>query len=401
MRGLGAHTAVLPEQTSDVLEAFCRPLSTIGDAKLVVVVGDDPVVERAPIVDLWIRAAGRKGAEVVVIGPAGDERVPPGSGAVVCTRLAAPNDPLGERLRDAERAVVIWSGPGGQGGAHLAGLAERLGFNDRTGCGAFHLPATPNGRGVGLAWSAASDEEGAEPAPIGLPLVSGDEAAADPNVRVLAERAERVIATTMFHGLAVGWADLVIPGTSYLERDGSFVNLEGRVQRLRRAVLPPVPDELAWISRLAARFDIELSPHPSVAFAELSVEVFGGLPYGELGECAPLRAHVPAAPVTAASPEPVPPGGPGLHVLRYRPLFSGPAVERVPELQFQRPPAEVELSSSDATRLGVRTGDEVEVGSNGTSRTLRARVSPRLVAGVARIAEEHAEGLPAHVEVTL
>ncbi len=78
--GLGAHTAVLPEQASDVLEAFCRPLSAIADAELIVVLGDDPVVERAPIVDLWIKAARRKGAEVVTIGPTGDEQAAAGSG---------------------------------------------------------------------------------------------------------------------------------------------------------------------------------------------------------------------------------------------------------------------------------------------------------------------------------
>jgi len=60
---------------------------------------------------------------------------------------------------------------------------------------------------------------------------------------------------TMFQSLAVGWADLVLPGTSYLERDGTYMNLEGRLQRLRRAVIPPCPDELAWIAKLAERFE--------------------------------------------------------------------------------------------------------------------------------------------------
>ena len=50
--GLGAHSAVLPEATSDALEAFRLLLSAIAEAELVVVVGDDLVVERAPIVDL-------------------------------------------------------------------------------------------------------------------------------------------------------------------------------------------------------------------------------------------------------------------------------------------------------------------------------------------------------------
>ena len=72
----------------------------------------------------------------------------------------------------------------------------------------------------------------------------------------------------------------------------------------------------------------------------------------------------------------------------------------MPELQFQRPGAEVELSPADASRLGIAEGDEVAIGSNGTSRRLRARVNRALTAGVARIPEEHAEGLPSHIEVT-
>ena len=90
---------------------------------------------------------------------------------------------------------------------------------------------------------------------------------------------------------------------------------------------------------------------------------------------------------------------PAVRLVRYRPLFSGAAVERVPELAFQRPAAEVQLSPNDARRLGIAAGDEVDVRSNGTSRRLRARIDKGLVAGVARIAEEHAEELQATVEV--
>src|SRR6185503_8599154 len=132
----------------------------------------------------------------------------------------------------------------------------------KDGCGAFYLSETPNGRGVADAWAAASDTEPESPEPLGLLLVSGDEAAANPAVRALAEQAESVLAITMFHSLAVGWADLVLPGTSYLERDGTYINLEGRLQRLRRAAIPPAPDELAWISKLAERFDVAIPPYP-------------------------------------------------------------------------------------------------------------------------------------------
>jgi NADH-quinone oxidoreductase subunit G len=388
-QGLGAHSAVLPEATSFALDAFRAPLSTIGAAEIVVVIGDEMVADRAPIVDLWIRRARRSGAEVV--------------------QVAEPKlgKKLEERVSGSDRAVLIWSGRGGGGGARLAELGHRLGLDRKPGCAAFHLPTTPNGRGVADAWAACSDADEQNPEPIGLLIVSGDEAAADPAVRALAEQAEHVLAITMFQGLAVGWADLVLPGTSYLERDGSYVNLEGRVQRLRRAVIPPVPDELAWIAKLAERFDVELSPHASVVFEELSERCYGGIPFGSVGEKAPSPPRIPYVAPEPASSAPIPPVGPEpdehflgtLRLQRYRPLFSGPAVERVPELQFQRPPAEIELARDDAERRQIADGDVVDVRSNGTSRSLRARVNRALVAGTARIADEHAGDLHRDVEV--
>ncbi|HSL64032.1 MAG TPA: molybdopterin-dependent oxidoreductase [Gaiellaceae bacterium] len=401
--GLGAHTAVLPEEVDESIDAYRLPLSAIRDAEVVVVVGDDPVVERAPVVELWIRAARRNGAQVVTIGPAGSVRRPPGAGADVCRELAAGDDDLCHTLRASERVVLIWSGPHGQGGRHVAALAERLGFRDKPDSGVFYLPATPNGRGVAEAWAAASDAEADDAGEIGLLVVSGDEAAADPSVRALAERAEAVIAITMFQGLAVGWADLVLPATSYLERDGTTVNLEGRLQRLRRAVIPPCPDELAWISRLAERFGVDVSPYAARVFEELSERVYGGLPFVEVGDFAPLRGRSEAPAVAPLTDAPQPARGSDGHYLdlvRYRALFSGPAVERTPELQFQRPAPEVELALDDADRRGIATGDTVEVRSNGTAVALRATVRRHLMPGVVRIAEDHARDLHTRVEVT-
>ena len=71
----------------------------------------------------------------------------------------------------------------------------------------------------------------------------------------------------------------------------------------------------------------------------------------------------------------------------------------MPELQFQRPEAEIELAYDDAQRRQIATGDEVSVRSNGTSLSLRARVSRALTAGTARIADEHAGELHRDVEV--
>jgi predicted molibdopterin-dependent oxidoreductase YjgC len=367
--GLDSHTAVLPEEISDALDGARLPLSALGGADVIAVLGDAPVVDRAPIVELWLKHARRNGARILYEL---DE----------------------DALRGASNAILIWSGPGGQGGARVAALAQQF------GAGAFHLPETANGRGVCDAWAAASDAEPDNPDPIGLLVVSGDEAASNPAVRALAEKAERVLAISMFHGLASGWADLVLPGTSYLERDGTYVNLEGRVQRLRRATIPPAPDELAWIAKLAERFDVDVSPYPSAVFAEVSEVAFGGIPFGDVGDYAQLP---PATGGPELDPEPpvdvVTPGS-TLRLVRYRPLFSGAAVERVPELQFQRAPEEVELSAQDAAARGILNGADVTVRSNGTSVRLRARVTDELRSGVVRIAEPHAGELAAAVEVS-
>jgi NADH-quinone oxidoreductase subunit G len=373
--GLGSHQATLPEEISGALDAYRLPLSSIRDADVVVVLGDVPVVERAPVVDLWIKSARRNGA-----------------------RILDSADEIG----DAERVVLVWSGPGGRGGSTVAKLAEKLGLAGREGCGAFYLPETPNGRGVADAWAACCDEEAEAADSIGLLVVSGDEAAADENVRALAEQAEATMVISMFGGLAAGWADLILPGTGYLERDGTFVNLEGRLQRLRRTVEAPCPDELEWISQLAARFEVDVAPYASGVFAEISAKVYGGLAFGEVGERAPLRGY-PDAPEHVARqpvPEPEQKAKRGeIRLVAYKPLFSGAAVERVTELQFQRPQPELELSADDARRRKIATGDLVTVGSNGSAITLPARVNRRLRSGVARVAIEHAEGLSGIVEV--
>ena len=358
--GLGAHGAVLPEDVPDGLDAYRAPLSAIRDAKTVVVLCGEPVVERAPVVELWIKAARRNGAQVTTELP-----TEPVAGAVVISD-------------DAQTAA--WAA--GEVGATAA----------------FYLPRTPNGRGVTDAWSCAADGEPSDEEPK-LLIVSGDEAASDPAVRALAEHAELVIGIGMFEESFAGLADLVLPGTSYLERDGTTVNLEGRLQRQRRAVIAPCPDELAWIAKLAERFEIELSPHAAVVFEEVSAACFGGVSFGEVGEQAPLPARAERPPEAPALPPDPAAHGTGLRLLTYRPLFSGPAVDRVPELTFQSPAGEVELARADARSRQIADGDTVKVSSNGTSRSLRARIAPDLPAGAVRIPAADAGGLHDHVEV--
>ncbi len=181
-QGLGAHAAVLPETIPDALDAFRAPLSSIRDAPVVVILCDEPVVERAPVVDLWIKAARRNGARILT---------------------EIPEEPV-------EGAVLI------------SDDADRCAWfaRDLNAAAAFYLPRTPNGRGVVDAWACAADGEPVDVEPQ-LVIVSRELAATDPSVRALAERAPHVIGIGMFEDTFRGWRDLVLPGTSYLERDGT------------------------------------------------------------------------------------------------------------------------------------------------------------------------------------
>jgi NADH-quinone oxidoreductase subunit G len=379
--GLGSRAALLPDTVHPAVDAFRAPLSAIADADVCVVVGDHPVVERAPLVDLWLRTARRNGSEIVTIHPAGTAPAAPRSAASVCAALASGDPPKDLRatarsLKRAGQVALIWSEDDPSGGAHIAALAGSLG--DRAAV--YFLPRTPNGRGVAAAWGKPEDPPEGE---IGALVVSGDEAAADSRVKNLAARARFVLTTTMFENEITLTSDLVLPGTSYLERDGTTINLEGRPQRLRRAVAPPIDDELAFFAAVAGRFDVAVDPWP------------GDLPE----EHAPLPAKAEDARVKPPAPRKRARGGRGLEVVRYRGLFNGEAVERVPQLQFQRSLAEVELSAADARERGIAAGDPVRVSSNGTSRLLTARLNRRLLAGVVRIEDEHAAGLAERVEV--
>jgi anaerobic selenocysteine-containing dehydrogenase len=135
-------------------------------------------------------------------------------------------------------------------------------------------------------------------------------------------------------------------------------------------------------------------------FDEVSAACYGGISYSDVGELAALPPRADAPP-TVAKPETnsSAPEGTGLRLLTYRPLFSGPAVERTPELQFQTPQGEIELTRADARARGIAAGDSVRVGSNGSSVALRAKIAKDLAAGTVRVADSDAAGLRSFVEV--
>ena len=322
--------ALIPDDLDPVLDGFRAPLSAIRDSEVCLVVGDDPVVERAPVVDLWLKAARRQGAEVILAGPTGQRARRSGRRRRVLCLPASARSRSASRLPQASRSYGRRTRP------TAVAPQQRLAASLPGEVALYVLPRTPNGRGVASAWYGAGEGRGSGPpeeGEIGALVISGDEAVYDPRVMELAARARFVLTTAMFMGDHTLQSHLVVPGASYLERDGTTVNLEGRRQRQRRVVTPPAGwDELEFFARLGERFGVAVSP-----WAEL-------LP----PEQAELEPRGERRPVTAGSSTPPPTKGPGLALVRYRPLFSGPAVERIDQLEFQRPAPEVELAWEDA-----------------------------------------------------
>ncbi len=207
----------------------------------------------------------------------------------------------------------------------------------------------------------------------------------------------------MFGQLVRGWADLVLPGTSYLERDGTYVNLEGR---------PPAPAPRGH----PARRPTSSPGWPSWRSASTSSsrrirrrssrrsrrEPSAGCPSARSASRRRFRRararrgsrRRPAATETKTA------GGGPLRLLRFRPLFSGPGRGARPRAAVPAARAGDRAGGRGRVVAGDRERRRVRVSSNGTSVELRARVSKKLRAGVARAAEEHTAELQAGVEVS-
>ena len=208
----------------------------------------------------------------------------------------------------------------------------------------------------------------------------------------------------MFHGLAAGWADLVLPGTSYLERDGTYVNLEGRLQRLRRTATPPVPGR-ARVDRAARRALRRRRSRRTRAavFAEVSRALLRR-PLVRRGRraraAARLRGRAGARRRARAARAAERRRRGRCRLVAYKPLFSGAAVERVDGAPV---PAAAGRGRALARRRRAARHRDRRPGHGRRERQrdhAAARASTgRLRAGIARVALEHADGLGGIVEV--
>jgi NADH-quinone oxidoreductase subunit G len=238
---------------------FNTTIAGLDEADALVVIGSDPRTE-APVLNARIRRRWAKGGfRAGVIGPALDLTYPsrhlgtaPGEIAAAAEFLAGAEKPvviLGRgAVTRADGAAVLaaaWELTRAVGGLrpdwHGFNLLHRFGGEvgalDAGFVAGLSLEEMLSG-GVDVLWLMGADDFDMARIP-----------------------ASTFVIYQGHHGdAAAARADAILPGAAYTEKDGSWVNLEGRVQRGWRAVMPPGEAREDWriIRGMAAALGVEL-----------------------------------------------------------------------------------------------------------------------------------------------
>lgn len=239
----GRQTGMTYDTSNLAAVNFNSTLAGIEDADAILIVGSQ-IRDEAPLLNVRLRKAVKKGAKVFIIGPAWEPTYPAtflGDDAAALNDL--PADVADVFARAAKPAIII-GGAGLAKGAREAGLAFAEKFNlVREGWNGFNVVHMAAARMGGLMLGYA--QKG------GL----ADLVAAKPKL-VISLGADEVdwtqFAGSMIvhighHGdKAAHAADVILPGAAYSEKDGTYVNTEGRVQYAEKAVFAPGDAREDW-----------------------------------------------------------------------------------------------------------------------------------------------------------
>ena len=259
----------------------------------------------------------------------------------------------------------------------------------------------------------------------GLYIMAENSLLSDPDanhVRAAFERLDFLVVQDIFLTETAQMADVILPGASFAEKDGTFTNTERRVQRVRRAVAPPGEARADWEilcrlgERLTGRSEGWAYGSPAEVMHEIAAltPIYGGVAYERL-EGRGLQWPCPTADH---------PGTPYLHrdgfargkgrfiPAEYRPpaeqpdddyplllttgrvLFhyhTGTMTRRSPTLTEQGNEPFVEIHPDDAAQRAVTSGDRVCVRSRRGQIELAVRVTETVPPGVVFIPFHFAE----------
>jgi len=147
-------------------------------------------------------------------------------------------------------------------------------------------------------------------------LIGENPVLSDPDanhVKKSLEALEFLVVQDIFLSETAQLADVILPSTSFAEKDGTFTNTERRVQRVRKAIEPVGDSQPDWwvtcqiAQRMGAKgFDFE---HPSQIMDEIAslTPSYGGISYGRLEDSG----------LQWPCPTPEHPGTPILHTQQF------------------------------------------------------------------------------------
>lgn len=274
----GRQTGMDYDATSLAAVNFNTTIAGTEDADVILIVGSN-VRHEAPLVNTRIRKAVKRGAKVFAIGPQTDLTYPVEWLGDDLSLLGNLPEAAAKAFADAQRPMVVVGGAAlknGHGGA-LA-LAKSLDLvrtledgSTWNGFNVLHMAASRMG-GLMLGWAQPGGvADIAAAAPKLVFFLGADEVD-------FGKFAGSFKVFVGHHGdKGAHAADVILPGASYAEKPGTYVNLEGRVQRSDRAVFPPGDAREDWtiLRALSDRLGATL---PFDTFEQLRAAMFAQAP---------------------------------------------------------------------------------------------------------------------------
>lgn len=236
----------------------------------------------------------------------------------------------------------------------------------------------------------------------------------DPDLHHVEEALEKLdflVVQDIFLTETAKYADVVLPGACFAEKDGTFSNTERRVQRVRKAVDPPGEAKVDWqvICELATRMGYPMSyDSAEEIFEEIRTLTpsYAGMTYARLEgkglqwPC-PSEDH-PGTPflhkdgkfsrgkgaftaIEFKEPAEVADEEYPLILTTGRSLFhyhTGTMTRRSSALDKHMPEAEVEINPVLADKLGIENGEKVRLSTRRGSLEVKARVTDILAQNV-------------------
>ncbi|HEV2568387.1 NADH-quinone oxidoreductase subunit NuoG [Sphingomonas sp.] len=294
----GRQTGLAYDTSSLAAVNFNTTIAGIEEADAILLIGTNPRLE-APLVNTRIRKAMRRGARVFGIGPEVDLTYKVnwlGNDAALVGKLPAE---VTNAFAAASRPAVIVGGAGLKAaqGASLA-LAKSLNLvrHDWNGFNALHFSAARMG-GLMLGYAQPGGIRAVFSAAPKLTFLLG---ADEVDFGQLAGSFKVYIG---HHGdKGAHHADVILPAASYVEKSGTYVNLEGRVQVAQKAVFPPGEAREDW-KIFRALSDVLGKPLPFDTLEGLRAAMVAEVPaLGLDGAIAPFEWSPPSLSTEGSGP---------------------------------------------------------------------------------------------------